>query len=1001
MPRWCTPFCKARPAGPTDEAVLLRDEEATAARITGELTRLREAAAAGDEIIFYFAGHGDVERIAETRRGRLLAYDAPVAQNYVGNGGTIPIQAVRDVMNEIVQKGARVVLLTDACRAGSVNNDIGAGAALTSAVLAAEWSRVFRFVSSGAQQLSQESPDLGHGVFTYYLLNGLLGAADGLMEADGQVDHTELEMYVKREVGLATGRRQMPVLTGDPERPLAVVSSEVTWATLETLVPPRAESGRYQLLGELDADERRAAFDEALSDSARARVRRFQAALDAGRLLGDGGALDLYEALRGDVPTAYFARFGHLLATALEDRAQALLASDLLGALLGGGGGAATSTASLAGALPADDIAAAATALDHALALRGVTYPNYPSLRSRARLLRGLSAFLAGDYGEAVGTLGEVDPPSALALTALGLAHYKQKDMPAAYAALARAVALAPNWSEPRRYQGFVAQFEGTWDDALAFYEEAAARAPEDALVQVDIGEVHAKQGDLDAADAAWTRALALDPVRAAPALAGFLRDRARLPNRLDRAARYYEAAVRRAPDSVPLLVAQADFLRTAGRADAAEAAYRRALALDAGYAAAHNGLGVLYEVQARYDEALAAYRRAADAAPDAALVHRNQGDVYRALERYDEAEAAYRRAVAADAGYAPSYLGLGYVYAATDRLDEAETVLQQHALTAQSADAYNALGVFYETKAQRYDDAITAYEQARELGATALILANLGDAYRKAARYYLAVDAYNQALRLDPAQALALRGLDRLEDHGVVPPRDRAAETLPGTLTPDAATLDDGTFYAAHPFDGRAGEEWTVLLRSEAFDPYLLVTDETGGRTVLGRDDDGGGGLSALVQVTLPRDGRYALLANTVRQGRTGPYELVFLRSRPESQAPAGAAQTFRGTLAATSPTLDDGSHYAVHTVEGRAGETLDVTLASDAFDALVAVLDAARNVLVRDDDSGEGRNARAQVALPADGTYTLLVNSYAADATGAYTLTVRRSAGGDGTEE
>ena len=1003
-------FLQSEAGGPTDEAVLLRDQEATAARITAELTRLREAADAGDEIIFYFAGHGDVERIAEnTQRGRLLAYDAPSAQNYVGNGGTIPVLALRDVTSEIIQKGARVLIITDACRSGSVNNDLGVGARLTSAVLAADWSRVVRFASSGADQLSQEDASLGHGVFTYYLLDGLLGAADAMIRNDGRVDHTELQLYVTQQVARRTESRQAPVLTGDPKRPLAVVDPAVTWQTLEALVPPRSQTQRYQLLGELQTEEREKTLEAALSDSSRALTQRFEAALRDGRLLQPGGAVDLYERLRGAVPATYFSRLGDLLATALEDQAQATLAAYFQAGATGGSATDGTDAATGATAdgkgpdvgalfsLPADEIEQAAQAMQQAQALRGASYPGYASLRSRARFLSGLTHLLKKEYSQAVQTLSALELPSAFALSALGLAHYKVEDLDAARESLARAVDLAPNWSEPRRYQGFVAQYEQDWEAALGFYQSAIDRAPDNAILHVDLGEVHDRQGDPARADAAWTEALRLNPEAAAPAIARFLLTRSQRPDRIARAEAVYREALQAAPQSAPLATRQGDVYRTQGRAEEAEAAYRTALDIDATYPEAHNGLGLLFEFQERYGEAAAAYQQATSHKPDWAAAHRNLGDVYRKQERYEAAIAAYQQALSVSPAYSPAHIGLGRVYIQQERDEEAEQALRRGADLAETATAYNTLGVFYEN-AGRYDEAINAYEKARALDASALILANLGDAYRKAGRPYFAAGVYKQALRRDPAQRLALTGLERLADQGVVPDRERASETIPGQLTASSATLDDGTFYASHERTGRAGDEWTVLLRSDAFDPFLLVIDLTSGSPVeLDRDDDSGPGTHALAQVTLPRDGRYALWANTYAPGAQGSYEIVLYRSSQRANdPPTGQQQVFRDELTTASPTLeDDGSYYNAHRIDATAGERLTVTLASDVFDAFLMVMDPTGEVIARDDDGAGGTNARAHLGLSESGTYTLLVNTYEAGQTGAYTLTVERARG------
>jgi tetratricopeptide (TPR) repeat protein len=57
-------------------------------------------------------------------------------------------------------------------------------------------------------------------------------------------------------------------------------------------------------------------------------------------------------------------------------------------------------------------------------------------------------------------------------------------------------------------------------------------------------------------------------------------------------------------------------------------AAYRQALAMDAGYADAQNGLGVIYAEQGHHDEAVKAFQAAIAASPRAAYLHNNLGYV-------------------------------------------------------------------------------------------------------------------------------------------------------------------------------------------------------------------------------------------------------------------------------------------------------------------------------------------------------------------------------------
>jgi uncharacterized caspase-like protein len=63
-----------------------------------------------------------------------------------------------------------------------------------------------------------ELPELGHGIFTYYLTEGLRGAGD--LNRDGIVSLQELYEYVEAQVvrkSRAVGGKQHPLLKGEQE----------------------------------------------------------------------------------------------------------------------------------------------------------------------------------------------------------------------------------------------------------------------------------------------------------------------------------------------------------------------------------------------------------------------------------------------------------------------------------------------------------------------------------------------------------------------------------------------------------------------------------------------------------------------------------------------------------------------------------------------------------------------------------------------------------------
>ena len=78
--------------------------------------------------------------------------------------------------------------------------------------------------ASRPAEVSIELPELGHGIFTYYLVQGLKGAGD--LNRDGIVTLQELYEYVEQEVtkkSRAVGGNQHPVMKGELEGVLPLV----------------------------------------------------------------------------------------------------------------------------------------------------------------------------------------------------------------------------------------------------------------------------------------------------------------------------------------------------------------------------------------------------------------------------------------------------------------------------------------------------------------------------------------------------------------------------------------------------------------------------------------------------------------------------------------------------------------------------------------------------------------------------------------------------------
>lgn len=109
-----------------------------------------------------------------------------------------------------------------------------------------------------------------------------------------------------------------------------------------------------------------------------------------------------------------------------------------------------------------------------------------------------------------------------------------------------------------------------------------------------------------------------------------------------------------------------------------------------------------------------------------------------------------------------------------------------------------------------------------------------------------------------------------------------RAGETRSGRLESGDRVSGDDSYYDAWTFRGRAGERVAVTLRSDDFDAYLRVGRRAGGEfEAIETDDDGAGGLDAMIVLTLPETGLYEIQANSLSVGETGSYRLTVESSR------------------------------------------------------------------------------------------------------------------------
>lgn len=190
---------------------LFLDSMATIKPIIMAMEKINAQIGEGDQLYFFFAGHGDVENLI-SRKAHLLLYNSP--SHVYKAGGTLPMEDVKDYFNQWLYKKARVFLVIDACKSGKLAGG-KEGKEATMESLKESESQSARLLSCQPNELSLESPDFGggHGAFSYFLEKGLSGKAN--LDGDSLINIMEISRFLRDSVAMATENAQNPVVDGN------------------------------------------------------------------------------------------------------------------------------------------------------------------------------------------------------------------------------------------------------------------------------------------------------------------------------------------------------------------------------------------------------------------------------------------------------------------------------------------------------------------------------------------------------------------------------------------------------------------------------------------------------------------------------------------------------------------------------------------------------------------------------------------------------------------
>jgi tetratricopeptide (TPR) repeat protein len=261
-----------------------------------------------------------------------------------------------------------------------------------------------------------------------------------------------------------------------------------------------------------------------------------------------------------------------------------------------------------------------------------------------------------------------------------------------------------------------VAIRQGNSKQTETYLQQALKVAPQSAEVHEAWGRYLHTQKRFGDAEAAFKKAIALDPQAVTPRVdlgdlyLGTLR-------KTGEAIEAYRAALRIDPSHAGAHNALGTALAVAGDPEAARAEFMEASRLAPNNPLPLQSLGQLYANRKEYDKALAAFSDALKVQPQFVQMYLARGDVFLLQGQADKALAEYNEALRVAPQFSLAYVKIGALHEANKQLEEAEKAyLAAIDADAKQAMAYSRLARMAAERKTRLDDAITWAQKAVEL---------------------------------------------------------------------------------------------------------------------------------------------------------------------------------------------------------------------------------------------------------------------------------------------
>jgi tetratricopeptide (TPR) repeat protein len=702
----------------------------------------------GDRLFIYLAGHGDA---IDEDQFFYLAYDCNPAgdkNNYLV-GGAIQLYNLKKKIAAETAKGVDVYFIMDACRSNELPGGTEGQNFLNSAISEKRAGEIIMLATgAGQESLEDASIGSGHGLFTYYLVDGLTGMADSAGTADDKVTLEEIQKYVDKNVPSIAQqrfkRKQDPFFCCNENSEKVV--SLVDKAYLDKWIMTK----KLQAKGAGTSVAPRGRGIAGLSDTMLIETYNlFNNAIKESKLTGKGSAEYFYEQMASKFPgNSYTTDAQSTLAVEFINFAQSKInlyldckdASSIqkIRAQLDDDDKSDEINTSLnrMEKVAQQEFYEIGNMLEKAIAIIREDDPDFAkSLLGRMYFFKARGYFgrsrklvdisTAFQYAY---TAYAADKNAAYILNTLSSLHLDNNRIDSAIFYARKAIIAAPRWRYPYVTLAFAYKTLNKPDSAIQYYRKSIEVSPENPDAYVDLGHYYYSLSKGDSAISNYERALVLEPGNAyASNNIGWL----------NYGRKNYTTAI---------------------------SYFKRSIAADPKFINAYNGLSKTFFETKQFDSARIYYTKAFVNYQDKSIVNIYIGNFYRELKEYDSAKVYYRLAAALDPNYEEAFNSLGQANFSLKLYDSASYYYRK-ALVANpySANALINIGMVFK-KLNQPDSTYQYFQQAITLEpGNPSILNNLGAIYGQDKMYDSAKSYFRKALLLKPDYKAASNNLVKI----------------------------------------------------------------------------------------------------------------------------------------------------------------------------------------------------------------------------------------------